>query len=238
MIGTIVNVSTIIVGSSVGSLFKKGINEKYQKNVMSAIGLIAFSLGATWMVRGLTNSKYPLLFVFSLILGSLLGEFVDLDSKINKLNENFSKTDSENNFIEGLVTAVLLFCVGTMSILGPIESALKGNNTLILTNAILDGFTSMILATNFGIGIMISALVLFIWQGSIYMSAGLIADFLTPDLLNEISLIGGILILATGMNILKVTKIKSLNLLPALIIPVIYFIPAVQNLISKLFFFL
>lgn len=238
MVGTIVNVSTIIVGSSVGSLLKKGISERYQKNVMSAIGLVAFSLGATWMVKGLSASKFPLLFVFSLIIGSLLGELIDLDSKIKKLNERFSKGDSENNFIEGLVTAVLLFCVGTMSILGPIESALRGNHTLILTNAVLDGFTSMILATNFGIGIIISALVLFVWQGSIYMSAGLIAGFLTPDLLNEISLLGGILILATGMNILNITKIKSLNLLPALLIPAFYFIPVVQNLVAKLFFFL
>ncbi len=222
MIGTIVNTTTIIIGSIIGSGLKKGISEKYKDRLMQAVGLIAFSLGITWIVTNITKSENPILFVVSMVLGAFLGEFIDLDKKVEKLGEKFSKNG--NNLIEGLSTAILLFCVGTLSILGPLESALKNDNTLLFTNAILDGFTSLILASNFGIGIIISAGVLFLWQGSIYLLASSIAGFITPELLGEISIIGGILLLGTGLNILEIKKIKTLNLLPALIVPVIYFI--------------
>ncbi len=220
MLGTVINVATISIGSIIGSKVKKGISERYQNTIMQAVGLIASSLGITWIVSNITKSKFPILFVVSMVIGAILGEFINLESKVEKLGKKFK----ENNLMEGLVTAILLFCIGTLSILGPLESALKGNNTLLFTNAILDGITSLVLASNFGIGIIISALVLFIWQGSIYMSASYIAPYVTPELLGEISIIGGILLLATGLNILKITKIKSLNLLPALIVPVLFFI--------------
>ena len=226
MLGTIVNVATISVGSIIGSKVKKGISERYQNTIMQAVGLIASSLGITWIVSNITKSKFPILFVVSMVIGAILGEFINLESKVEKLGKKFK----ENNLMEGLVTAILLFCIGTLSILGPLESALKGNNTLLFTNAILDGITSLVLASNFGIGIIISALVLFIWQGSIYMSASYISQYITPELLSEISIVGGILLLATGLNILKVTKIKSLNLLPALIIPIIFFM--IRNILG------
>lgn len=220
MLGTVINVATISIGSIIGSKVKKGISERYQNTIMQAVGLIASSLGITWIVSNIIKSKFSILFVVSMVIGAILGEFINLESKVEKLGKKFK----ENNLMEGLVTAILLFCIGTLSILGPLESALKGNNTLLFTNAILDGITSLVLASNFGIGIIISALVLFIWQGSIYMSASYIAPYVTPELLGEISIIGGILLLATGLNILKITKIKSLNLLPALIVPVLFFI--------------
>ncbi len=220
MLGTVINVATISIGSIIGSKVKKGISERYQNTIMQAVGLIASSLGITWIVSNIIKSKFPILFVVSMVIGAILGEFINLESKVEKLGKKFK----ENNLMEGLVTAILLFCIGTLSILGPLESALKGNNTLLFTNAILDGITSLVLASNFGIGIIISALVLFIWQGSIYMSASYIAPYVTPELLGEISIIGGILLLATGLNILKITKIKSLNLLPAFIVPVLFFI--------------
>lgn len=220
MLGTVINVATISIGSIIGSKVKKGISERYQNTIMQAMGLIASSLGITWIVSNIIKSKFPILFVVSMVIGAILGEFINLESKVEKLGKKFK----ENNLMEGLVTAILLFCIGTLSILGPLESALKGNNTLLFTNAILDGITSLVLASNFGIGIIISALVLFIWQGSIYMSASYIAPYVTPELLGEISIIGGILLLATGLNILKITKIKSLNLLPAFIVPVLFFI--------------
>ena len=123
---------------------------------------------------------------------------------------------------QGLTTAVLLFCIGTLSILGPIESALKGDNTLLFTNAMLDGVTSMVLASNFGIGIALSAGILFLWQGSIYLLAQYIGEFITQDLMTEISIIGGILIMSSALGILNLKNIKTLNLLPALFIPAVY----------------
>ena len=220
MLGTIINVSTITVGSILGSKLKKGINERYQTTIMQAVGLIAVSLGITWIGSNISKSKFPILFVISMVIGAVLGEFINLTTK----TENFGKRFKENNLMEGLVTAILLFCIGTLSILGPLESALKGNNTLLFTNAILDGITSLVLASNFGIGIILSAVVLFVWQGSIYLSAEFIAPYITPELLTEISIIGGILLLATGLNILNITKIKTLNLLPSLLIPIVFFI--------------
>ena len=122
-------------------------------------------------------------------------------------------TGKKSNIVDGVVTAIILFCIGTLSILGPIESALKNDNTLLFTNATLDGFTSLILASNFGIGIIVSAIALFLWQGSIYFLAEFMAPFLTPDLMGEVSVIGGILIFATGINILNISKIKNIKLI-------------------------
>lgn len=235
MIGTIVNVSAIIIGSSTGALLNKGLKEEYKSTITQALGLVAISLGITWIVSNLSKSSEPLLFIISLVLGGFIGAALDLDGKVNSLGEKFRKSDvQENKFMEGLITAVLLFCVGTMSILGPLESALKGNHTLLFTNALLDGITSFILASTFGIGIILSGLILFIWQGTIYLSAQFISPFITPIILGEVSIIGGILIFSTGINILELKKIKTLNLLPALIIPILYHIPFINNIFNSL----
>lgn len=235
MLGTMVNVSAIIIGSSSGALLNKGIKEEYKTTITQALGLVAVSLGITWIVSNISQSTEPLLFIISLVLGGLIGAVLNLEEKVNKLGEKFNKNSSKkNNFIEGLVTAILLFCVGTMSILGPLESALKGDNTLLFTNALLDGITSLILASSFGIGIIISSAVLFVWQGSIYLSAQVISPFITPEILGQVSIIGGILIFSTGINILEIKKIKTLNLLPALLIPALYYIPFINNTVQKL----
>ncbi|MGD9678359.1 MAG: DUF554 domain-containing protein [Vulcanibacillus sp.] len=238
MLGTTVNVIAIIIGSSTGALLKKGLKEKYKNITTQSIGLVTIALGSTWIVTNMSESKEPLLFIVSLVIGGIIGELLDIDERTNRLGTKFSKKGSnESNLIEGLITAVLLFCVGTLSILGPIESALKGDNTLLFTNAILDGITSLILASTFGIGIILSALFLFIWQGTIYLSANIISPYLTPEILGQVSIIGGILIFSTGLNILKITKIKTLNILPALFIPVIYYIPVINDFFQKLFSF-
>lgn len=225
MIGTFINVGAIVIGTIIGSTLKKGLKEKYQANIMVGAGLVALSLGISWIAKSIPVSNYPVLFVGSIIIGAYIGELIDLDNLVNSYGEKFKTS----NVLEGIITTILLFCVGTLSILGPIESALKGDNTLLFTNAILDGFTSIVFAANFGFGIILSAGVLFIWQGMLYMSAKFIAPFITPDMLNEISIIGGILLLTTGLNILNIKKIKTLNLLPALLIPIIFFI--VKNIL-------
>ena len=175
----------------IGSFLKKGIKEEYQDILMQAMGLAATALGIHSIVQYMPDSKYPVLFIVSLAIGGLLGERLDIENAFKRVVGKFSK----GNLAEGLSTAILLFCAGTLSILGPIESALRGNHTYLFTNAILDGVTSIVLASTFGLGIAVSALVLFVWQGFFYVTAGLLANFLTPDLLAEISIIGGILIL-------------------------------------------
>jgi uncharacterized membrane protein YqgA involved in biofilm formation len=168
-----------------------------------------------------------------MVLGGLVGSLLKIEKRVNRLGDKIKdKYQGNSNLIQGLTTAVLLFCVGTMSILGPIESALKGDNTLLFTNALLDGITSLMLASTFGIGIILSAGILLIWQGTIFLSAQFIAPFITPEILGQISTIGGILIFSTGINILQIKKINTLNLLPALIIPPIYYIPFIYNAVD------
>lgn len=220
MIGTIVNCTAIIIGSILGTILKNGIKEKYKDIMLKAMGLSAALLGVSSAVKGINDSNYPVLFIISLAIGGLIGEALALEKRVNNLTSKFSK----GNLVEGLSTAVLLFCAGALSILGPLESALNGNNTLLYTNAILDGITSVVLASNYGIGIGISAFVLFIWQGSIYLCADIISPYITPALLNEISIVGGVLILSSGLNILQIKKINVLNLLPSLLVPVTYFL--------------
>ncbi|KAB7664916.1 DUF554 domain-containing protein [Bacillus sp. B1-b2] len=220
MIGTLFNCLTILIGSTIGSFLKKGMKDKYQEILMQAMGLAATALGIHSIVKYMPDSKYPVLFIVSLAIGGLIGEKLDIETGFKKIVAKFSK----GNLAEGLSTAILLFCAGTLSILGPIESALKGNHTFLFTNAILDGVTSIVLASTFGFGIAASAIVLFLWQGFFYVTAGLLAPFLTIDLLTEISIIGGVLILSSGFSILGIKSFKTLNLLPSLLIPVLWFI--------------
>ena len=220
MIGTFVNAGTILAGSVVGSLIKKGLKEKYQNILYDAMGLAATGLGLHAVVKNLSDSTYPVLFIISLSLGGIIGTAIDLDSRFQKLVQRYSKT----NLGQGLSTAILLFCIGSLCILGPRESALNHNNTCLFTNATLDLVTSLVLASSYGIGIAISALVLFVWQGSIFLLAHQVSPFLTPEFMTEISIVGGFLILASGLSILKIKTFQTLNLLPALLIPVVWFL--------------
>ncbi|MGN0203564.1 MAG: DUF554 domain-containing protein [Coprococcus sp.] len=220
MIGTIVNVTTITCGSIIGSVVKKGIKPQYQQALYNAMGLAATMLGINAVVSHMPDSKYPVLFIVSLAVGSLFGTILDIDGKFQRLTGRFSKS----NLGQGLSTAILLFCIGTLSILGPIESALHGDHTYLFTNATLDFVTSMVLASTYGIGIALAAAVLFIWQGSIYLGAGLLSGFLTTELLAEISIVGGVLIASSGLSILGIKDCKSLNMLPSLLVPVIWFL--------------
>ncbi|WP_019244095.1 MULTISPECIES: DUF554 domain-containing protein [Bacillus] len=220
MIGTIFNCIMIIIGSTIGSFLNKGIKEGYQEALMQAMGLAATALGINAIVQYLPSSNYPVLFIVSLAIGGLVGEKFNFDRKFSELVNRFSKS----NLAEGLSTAILLFCIGSLSILGPVEAALKGNYTYLVTNGILDGITSIVLASTFGIGISAAAIVLFLWQGFFYIGAKFMENFLTTDLLAEISIIGGVLILSSGLSILGIKKFKTLNLLPSLLVPFIVFI--------------
>ncbi|AII34637.1 DUF554 domain-containing protein [Bacillus subtilis] len=201
MFGTIFNTVMIIAGSIIGGIFKKGIKDEYQDILMQAMGFAAVALGINAITQHLPDSKYPILFIVSLAIGGLLGQIINLELRFNKLVNKFSKS----NLAEGFSTAVLLFCIGSLSILGPVEAALHGDYTYLLTNGMLDGITSIVLASTFGFGIAAAAIVLFAWQGSIYLFA--------------ITIVGGILILSSGLSILGIKKFKTLNLLPSLLIP-------------------
>ena len=215
MIGTLFNVGMILVGCPVGSLFKKGIKPAYHDILMQALGLAATVIGINAVVQRMPQSKYPVLFIVSLAVGGLIGQALDLQGRFDKLVGRFSG----GNLAEGLATAILLYCIGSLSILGPIEAALKHDYTFLFTNGMLDGITSIVLASTFGFGIAIAAGVLFVWQGSLYVLALVLQGALSTSILNEITIVGGILILGSGLGLLNIKKINTLNLLPSLVIP-------------------
>lgn len=218
MTGTIVNTCTIIAGSIIGSIFKKGIQENHQTALFNAMGLAATGLGINSVVQNMPKSNYPVLFIVSLALGSLVGTMIDLDGKFKHLTERLSV----GQLSKGLSTGILLFCIGTLSILGPIQSALNGDHTYLFTNATLDFVTSMVLASTYGIGIILCAVVLFCWQGAIFGCALLLGNFMTADMMTELSVVGGFLIASSGISILNIKDCKTMNMLPALAVPIVF----------------
>lgn len=221
MIGTFVNVATILIGSIVGSIIKKGIKDKYKDCLFTAMGLAATGLGINSVVQNMPNSNFKVLFIVALALGSLVGNMLNIDGRFHNLVNRFS---NKGRLGEGLSTAILLFCIGSLSILGPINSALYDDHTYLFTNATLDLVTSCVLASAYGIGIAIAAGVLFLWQGSIYLIASMAGEFMSADMMTELSIVGGFLIASSGISILGIKNFKTLNMLPCLLIPILFFI--------------
>ena len=222
MIGTIVNTACIIVGSLAGALLKRGLGEKYNDALFTAMGLVSIALGANAFVQNMPKSDFPVLFILSLALGGLLGTALDLDGRVTRL---VARKGGEG-LAKGLITACLLFCVGTFSIVGPVLSAIQGDNTFLYTNATLDLVTSTVFASTFGIGIILAAPVLFCWQGFFYLLAKLAAGspLLQGTMVHELAIVGGVLIISSGFSLLKVKDCKTLNYLPALLVPVLWFL--------------
>lgn len=221
MIGTIVNTIALLVGTSIGCLLKKGIKKKYENVLYSAMGLSALGIGMENIVNNMPKSKYPVMFIVSLALGAVIGTWLDIDGHFNHLVDKMGQSEVG----KGLATEILLCCIGALSIVGPVMSAVKGDNTMLFTNATLDFVTSMVFGASFGWGMLLVAPVLFCWQGMIFVVAKFLsASFFSGPLITEISIVGGFLISCTGLALLKIKDIKALNFLPALLVPIIFFI--------------
>ena len=219
MIGTLVNTGTILAGSLIGGLFRKIMSERINRTLFIAMGLAAFGLGINTVVQNMPNSQFPVLFIISLALGGAIGTLLDLDGRVSRLT---AKRADGGKLGQGIVTGSLLFCVGTLSILGPVQSALYHDYTFLFTNATLDLVTAMVLASTYGIGMTISAGILFCWQGSIYGLTMLIGNFITDTMMCELGIVGGFLIAMSGLGILEIKDCKTLNFLPSLFIPPIW----------------
>lgn len=232
MIGTIVNTSTIIIGAIVGASLKRGIKPKYQQALFNAMGLCSLALGFNAFCQNMPKSHYPVLFIVSLAVGSLVGYWLKLDERFKRWVDR-KKTQplpvgrvrggSDSPLSEGLSTGILLYCIGTFSMVGPVLSALYGDNTYLYTNATLDFITSAVLATTYGIGMVWAAPVLFCWQGMFYLMAKLSADAITDDMRTELCIVGGVLIAASGLSILKLKDCKTINMLPAFVVVALFF---------------
>lgn len=217
MIGTFVNMGTIVAGSLTGGLVKKVLKEEYSSGLFTAMGLAAFGLGINTVVQNMPDSRYPVLFIASLAFGTLIGTMINIDGRVNDLT---SKQKDGGRLWQGIVTGSLIFCVGTLSILGPVQSALYGDHTFLFTNAMLDFVTSMVFASSYGAGMVLAAGILFLWQGGIYALTMLLGDFITESMMTELSIVGGFLILSSGLAILGIKDCKTLNMLPSLVIPI------------------
>lgn len=216
------NAVAIIAGSLAGLLFHRGIPGKYNTTVVHAISLAVIIIG----IQGAMKSDELLIVIFSLIAGSIAGEFLRIEDALESFGEKLEKRFSKDNkgFYKGFVTATLLFCVGSMAVVGALESGLAGNHQILFAKSALDGVMSIILASSFGIGVLFSALPVFVYQGSITMAAVFVKPFLTPEVVTQMSAVGGVLIMAIGMNLLGVVKIRIGSMLPAIFLPLIWFI--------------
>lgn len=230
MIGTIVNTCCIIAGTIAGSLLRKGIKPSVQQVMYTAMGLASLGLGMNAFIVHFSESSFPVLFIASLALGGLAGTAMDLDGRFRRLIDrhahsgNPSSGRPKEGLAQGLSTCILLFCIGTFSIVGPMNSAIYGDNTFLFTNATLDLISSVVFATTYGIGIMLAAPVLFCWQGFFYMLAALAGNIIPEALIHEIISVGGLLIVASGLSLLELKDCKSLNLIPSLLVPVLFFL--------------
>lgn len=219
MIGNIVNFFAVIIGSLMGLLFKERFPERIQGIVMQGLALSVILVGLQMALQ----SKQFLVVVFSLIIGGITGELIDIEAKLEKLGGYIKqKFNSENDlFVQGFVQTSLLYCVGAMAIMGAIQAGLNNDPTILYNKALIDGIASIAFAATFGIGVLFSAFPVLIYQGGITLLALWVQNFLTEQMIVEMSATGGLLILAIGLNMLGVTRIKTGNLLPAVLAAVV-----------------
>lgn len=232
--GTLVNTGAVIAGGIAGTLLRSGIPEKYKKTVMQAIGLSVMFIGISGTIKEMLviaagnklDRQFIMLMIFSLVLGGLTGEFLKIEKRLENIGVWFqSKIPARGGaFAEGFVTASLVYCVGAMAIVGSLEDGLSGNPSTLYAKAILDGVSAVVFAATMGIGVAFSAIPVLAYQGAITLLAGVVKPWLNDMVISQMSLVGGILIFAIGINLLELKKINVGNLLPAVFIPVLYFI--------------
>ncbi|MCI7224194.1 DUF554 domain-containing protein [Fusobacterium sp.] len=222
MLGNIVNTVAIIGGSILGNFFKKGLPLKIKDIIMSSMGLFLLTLAIKDAIK-FNNAIFTLA---CLLLGAVIGEFLMIDDNLKRLGtyfeEKFSNNDSNNDIVKGFTTTSIMFCVGAMAIVGSIKSGLTNDNEILLIKALLDGIFSLIFASKYGIGVLFSSIVVFLYQGSLYFLAFFIKNSLSENIIAEISTLGGIIMIGLAFNLLFDKNIKIGNMVPALFIPIIY----------------
>jgi len=218
MVGTIVNFSAIIAGSVLGVILKERFPLNIQETIMKGLSLAVVLIGLDMAMQ--TNNL--LVVIFSLVIGGIVGEVIDIEKRLQKIGEYFKNKFKKNNdlFVQGFVQASLVFCVGAMAIMGAIQDGLNNDPSILFNKSMLDGVASIAFSATFGIGVLFSAFPVLIYQGSIALFASIIQQYLSEVMINEMTATGGLLILAIGFNIMGMTKIRVGNLLPSLLVAV------------------
>lgn len=214
MLGVIVNVITVLLGSAIGLLFRKSIPEKIANAAVAAIGLCIICIGVSGMLSGTDT----IILIVSMVIGTMIGTLIDIDGKLNSLTTKFEGKSQNSNIAEGFVTASLVFCVGSMTLLGGIDAGINNDNTLYYTKALLDFITSMMLSATLGFGVIFSSLTVLIYQGALVLLAKVLSPYLTEAMMCELTCAGSLMIFALGLNLAGVSKFKVANFLPAIVV--------------------
>ncbi len=231
-LGTIINTVAVVIGGIIGFLFKKGISERYEKTLMAACGVSTIFIGVTGTLQGMltvTDGKIQtqgtMLLIFSFVIGGLVGEFINIEKKMDSLGEKLKKlfhAEKDNKFVDGFVNTSLIICVGAMAIVGSIQDGLTGDYSMLTAKAILDLVIVVIMTSTYGLGAICSAIPIFVYQGAITLLGHFAGNVISEELIGYLSYIGSALIFCVGINITFGKKIRVGNLLPALLIPVFY----------------
>lgn len=227
MLGVLINCITVIIGSIVGMIFKNLIPKRLTDGIMVAIGLCTIYIG----IDGALKGDNTLVLILSMAIGTAIGFLLDIDGKINKFADFATrrfKGNDRSSASEGFVTACLIFCVGAMTLVGSIQAGVSGDNTMLITKAMLDLVSSLALASTFGVGVLLSSAFVFVFQGALVLIASFAGDFLSVSMQNEMICAGSVMIIGLGLNIIGVTKIKVANFIPAMFIA-----PAITPLLNK-----
>ncbi len=219
MIGTLVNAGAVIIGGAIGLLLKKNMPQRVTTIYFQAVGLFTLAIGVTMVVK----MENILIVVGSLAFGSLIGEWMNLEKKTEILSEYLKIKFRIGNerFSEGLITAFLMFCIGSMTIVGAIDEGIRGSHELLFTKSLMDFFSALLLASAFGMGVIFSSVPLLIFQGLITIIAMWASSFFTPSIIQGLTSAGGILLIGLGINVLEIKKIRVMNMLPSLLIVVL-----------------
>lgn len=223
LVGTLVNTATVILGSTIGLFLGNILPERLRDTVMKGLGLCTLFIGITGMLGG----ENALITIISIAVGAVIGELCDLDGHLNhfagRLEKKFQKTGGRTSLAEGFVTASLVFCVGAMTIVGALNDGLTGDHTMLFTKAMLDFVSSMIFASSLGIGVLMAAAAVFVIQGGIACLASLVAPLLQQNAstIPEMTVVGSVLIMGLGLNLIGVTKLKVMNYVPAIFLPIL-----------------
>lgn len=231
-LGTIINTAAVIAGGLLGLLLKNGIAKKFETILMQALGLATIFIGAGGVLKymlvvenGVVDTRGTMLLIFSLVIGCILGQWLDIESKMEVLGVKLKaavRIKNDNRFVEGFVTTSLIICVGAMAIVGAMQDGLSGDSSMLVAKALLDFALVAILASAYGVGPIFSAIPIFVYQGAITLIAMLFGTVISDALIGELSFVGSALIFCVGVNLVREKTFRVANMLPALLIPVFW----------------
>lgn len=231
-LGTLANCGMVAAGTTLGLLLKGGLPKRFEKTILSALGLCAFFIGLGGTLSQLLvitedgiSTRYTMLMVLCMSIGAAIGEALDIERRLEELGEWFRRripSGGEGSFVEAFVTSSLLFCVGAMAIVGSLEDGLNGNPSILYAKGVMDGVASAVFAASLGVGVYLSIFVLLVYQGGITLLAGFLRPLLSDLLIGQMSFVGSILIFALGFNLMGIKKVKVGNLLPAMFLPIVF----------------